>query len=216
MFGHVAGRQRRWPWVILSFLLALAFAGSFADTGEGINDWGILRLGSAVGLGISLLGLILTIRRRRRAEQDGERRSEGDDGAEGRPPTEEPARTYEEVFGLPLDIPLDREEERVPDAPEEGPPGDEEATMQAEGQPPAEQPPTEEPAPASEEDLQPQSADLDGDQGKVPVADEVEFQDHLRRMREELKARAEEAALRIKQREAELHEAASSAPDPQR
>ena len=34
-------------------------------------------------------------------------------------------------------------------------------------------------------------------------------------MREEFKARAEEAALRVKQREAELHEAAS-APDPQR
>jgi hypothetical protein len=34
-------------------------------------------------------------------------------------------------------------------------------------------------------------------------------------MREEFKARAEEAALRVKQREAELHEAASAA-DPER
>ena len=40
-------------------------------------------------------------------------------------------------------------------------------------------------------------------------------QDNLRRMREEFKARAEEAALRVKQREDELHEAASSS-DPKR
>jgi len=223
MFEQVAGRQRRWRWVILSFLFALAFAWSFAVMGDQVGvGWSILRVGSAAGLGLSLLRLVLTFissRHTRRAWKDDERRGEADQGAEmeaegsaGQPPTEKRAPTYQEVFGLQLDL----DEGRLPPAPEdEGWRGDE-LTTEAEGQPPAEQLPAEEPAATPEENVQPLHADLDGavNGGKALDAD-VESQDQLRRMREEFKARAEEAALRIKQREAELHKAAS-APDPGR
>ncbi|MCI0636130.1 MAG: hypothetical protein L0206_19775 [Actinobacteria bacterium] len=165
--------------------------------------WSILRIGSAVGLGISLLLLVrafISSRRLRRAQEDDGRRQEGDEGAEmgaegqqpgEQPPTEQRAPTYEEVFGLELDL----DAGSLPRAPEdEGWPADEGAVTEAEGQPSAEQLPAD----------QVKALDADG-----------ESQEHLRRIREEFKARAEEAALRVKQREAELHEAAS-APDPKR
>ena len=88
--------------------------------------------------------------------------------------------------------------------------------MEAEAQGWAEQQPAEEHAPTSEEDGQALDADLDEAVDRVEALDaDGDSQDNLRRMREEFKARAEEAALRVKQREAELHEAAS-APDPKR
>jgi hypothetical protein len=223
MFGHVAGRQRRSRWAILSFLFALAFAWSFAVMGERSGLWSILRLGLAVGLGISLLRLILTLassRSLRRGQENEELRAKADEGAEmeaeGQPPAEEPptekhALTYEEVFQVQPNIdlgslaPAPEDEEWQAEA-EEG------ADMEAEGQPPAEEPPTEDRAPTSdEEDLQALQPDPDGavDQVKAPEAD-VESQDSLRRMREEFAARAKEAELRVKQREAELDEAASA------
>jgi hypothetical protein len=160
--------------------------------------WSILRIGSAVGLGISLLLLVLTFISSRRL-----RRAEGDEGSEmgadgqqpgDQPPTEERAPTYEEVFGLDLDL----DEGSLPLAPEdEGWPGDEGVEMEAEAQPLSD-------------------ADLDEAVDQVEDLDpDGESQEHLRRMREEFRARAEEAALRVKQREAELQEAAS-APDPKR
>jgi hypothetical protein len=128
-------------------------------------------------------------------------------------PTEERAPTYEEVFGLEPDL----DEESLPRAPEdEGRPGDEGAEMEAEGQPSAEQLAAEERAPTSEEDVQALDADLDEAVDQVEALDaDGESQEQLRRIREEFKARAEEAALRVKQREAELHEAASAS-DPER
>jgi hypothetical protein len=224
--GHVAKRRRRWPWAILSVLFALAVAWSFAVMGEQVGDvWGILRIGSAVGLGISLLLLVLTSissRRLRRAQQGDGRRAEGDEGSAmgaeghqpgGQPPTEERAPTYEEVFGLQPDL----DAASLPRAPEdEGWPGDEGAEMEAEGQSWAEQLPAEEHAPTSEEEVQDLHAELDEAVDQVKALDaDGESQEHLRRIREEFKARAEEAALRVKQREAELHEAASTA-DPER
>ena len=176
MFEHVAGRQRRSRWAILSFLFALAFAWS-AVMGERSGLWSILRLGLAVGLGFSLLRLVLTLvssRTLRRGQENEEWRAEADEGA-------------------------DMEAE-------EG------ADMEAEGQPPADEPPAEDRAPTSdEEDLQVLQPDSDGavDQVEAPEAD-VESQDSLQRMREEFKARAKEAELRVKQREAELDEAASA------
>jgi hypothetical protein len=185
MSGHVAKRRRRWPWAILSFLFALAFAWSFADIEEQVGD--VLRIGSAVGLGISLLLLVrafISSRRHRRAQKDDGRPAEGD---EEQPPTEQRAPTYEEVFGLELDL----DAEGLPPAPaDEGWRSDDEH------------------APTSDEDVQALHADLDEavDQVEAPDADG----ENLRRIREEFKARAEEAALRVKLREAELHEAASA------
>ena len=215
MSGHVARRRRRWPWAILSLLFALALAWSFAVTAERVGDvWSILRIGSAVALGISLLLLIrafISSRRHRRAQRGDGRRAEGNEatGAEG----QERAPTYEEVFGLEPDL----DAGSLPGAPEdEGWTGDEEAETEAEGQPWAEQLPAEEHAPTSDEDVQALHADLEEPVDNVEALDaDGESQENLRRMREEFKARAEEAALRVKLREAELHEAASAS-DPER
>jgi len=214
MSGHVAKRRRRWPWAILSFLFALAFASSFAAMEEQVGS--VLRIGSAVGLGISLLLLVrasISSRRLRRAQKDDGPGAEGDEGAEMGVEGQERGPTYEEVFGLEADL----DAGSLPGAPEDGGwPGDEGAVMEAEGQPSAEQLAPEEGAPTSEDDLQALDADLEEAVDQVKAFDaDGESQDQLRRIREEFKARAEEAALRVKQREAELHEAAS-APDAER
>lgn len=222
MFGHVAGRPRRWPWVVLSFLFAMAFASSFAvmevQTEVQIDDdvLNIIRIGTAVGLGLSLLLLLFTSRRHRRASAE-KRRASGSDGKDERSPAEKHVQTYEEVFGVRHDL----DEGDLPIAPE----GEESLSqewqnaeeMMVEGDEPAEVP-----AAPSEEDLQPLPADVDGPVDNAEPVDQVESEDadvdsdeHLRKIREEFKARVEEAALRVKQREGEPHEAAS-APNPER
>ena len=198
MSGHGAKRRRRWPWAILSLLFALAFAWSFAVEGEPLDDvWNVLRIGSAVGLGISLLLLVrafVSSRRFRRAQKDDGRRAEGDEATEMGAEGQERGPTYEEVFGLEPDL----DAGSLPGAPEDG------------GQSPAEQL-AEEGAPTSDGDVQALHADLDEAVGQVEAAGaDDESQENLRRIREEFKARAEEAALRVKLREAELHEAASA------
>jgi hypothetical protein len=82
--------------------------------------------------------------------------------------------------------------------------------MEPEGQPSAELP-AEEPVFTSEDDAQSLEADLEEEVDQVEALDADGSQEDLRRMREEFRARAEEAALRVKQREAELQEAASVA-----
>jgi hypothetical protein len=215
MLGNV-GRHRRWPWTVLFFLFALTFVWSFSVMGEQVGDvWSILRIASAAGAGIALLLLVLMFvssRRRRRRERKGGSEMTADEQQQGEQPSTEAAPTYEEVFGLELDL----EQGSLLRAPkdEEWPgdePGDEGAELEVEAQPWAEQLPA---APTAEEDGQDLNADLDEevDEVRAPDAD-GDSEEHLRRMREEFKARAEEAAVRVKQREAGLHEAAS-APDP--
>ena len=198
MSGHGAKRRRRWPWAILSLLFALAFAWSFAVVGERAEDvWNVLRIVSAVGLGISLLLLVrafVSSRRLRRAQKADGRRAEGDEATEMGAEGQERGPTYEEVFGLEPDL----DAGSLPGAPEDG------------GQPSAEQL-AEEGAPTSDEDVQALHADLDDGVDQVEAAGaDGDSQENLRRIREEFKARAEEAALRVKLREAELHEAASA------
>jgi hypothetical protein len=193
MSGHTVGRKRKWPWAVLSVLFALSLAWSFAVMGEEAGGvWSILRIGSAVGLGLCLLRLILvsrSSRRLRRAQDDG-RRAEGDEGAEaegqpwGEQPADERSRTYEEVFGLHVDP----DAEGLPPAPEDG----------------------EWVASTSEDDVEAPQDDVDEHVDHVEPPDADGGEEHLQRMREEFRARAEEAALRVKQREAEL-EAASVA-----
>ena len=212
MSGHNAGRPRRWPWAVLSFLFAMTFAFAVPQAG---GVWSVIRIGSAVGLGISLLVLFrksIAARRHRRAQGGGET---AEMGSEGQPseeqPTEDRVRTYEEVFGLQPDL----DAEGLPAAPEdEGWPADEAPELEPEGQPSAEMPaeePAEEPASTSEDDAQPVEADLEEQVGQVEALEPDGSQEQLARMREEFRARAEEAALRVKQREAELQEAASVA-----
>ena len=178
MSGHIVGRKRKWPWVVLCALFALAVVWSFAgDVGS------ILRIVSAVGLGLCLLRLLLlsvSSRRLRRAQEDG---------------------------GQEFD------EEGLPPAPEDDEqwPGDERAEIDPEGQPPAEKS-SEEEASTSEDGGQAPDAGVDEDVDQDEALDaDGGSEEHLRRVREEFRARAEEAALRVKQREAELHEAASVA-----
>ena len=81
----------------------------------------------------------------------------------------------------------------------------------------------EEHAPTSEEDIQALEPDLDGEGDHVEAVEvetdaepvealevDDESQDALHKMREQFAARAKEAELRVKQREAELDEAASA------
>ena len=131
------------------------FAAVEAQTGD---LWSMLRLGSAVGLAVSLLLLGLTFISAKdvvRAAVDAERAlpdetQEGDQGeetkAQGRQPedqpsTEERVPTYAELFGLESElhagIPA-----RVPEDGER--PGDGQAVLEAEGQLPVEQLPAEE------------------------------------------------------------------------
>ena len=220
MSGHTAGRKRKWAWAILSVLFALTFAWSFTVMREQVGGvWSILRIGSAVGSGLCLLRLVLlTIssrRLRREHEDDGRREGDGaaETEAEGQPSgeqalTEDRARTYEEVFGLQLDV----DGEGLPPAPEDEEwPGDERTEMEPEGQPSADQLPAEERA-STADDVEAPQADVDEEVDQVEALEaDGGSQEHLQRIREEFRARAEEAALRVKQREAELHEAASVA-----
>jgi len=240
------------------------FAVVEAQTGD---LWGMLRLGSAVGLAVSLLLLGLTFVSSKgpvRAPEDVEparldEPQEADDAGEtkaerqqpeGQQPTEKRVPTYAEIFGLESDL----DAEILALAPEDGEPADEGAVMEAEGQPspdpsaeplPAEPLPAEEPDPTSEEDVPALHADLDEavDQVKALDADGVSqesmqesmrqwpeefhdmFQDmasegdaptqEMRQRREEFKARAKQAELRLKKQDAELHEA-PSAPNAER
>ena len=222
MFGHVAGRQHRSRWAILSFLFALAFAWSFTVMGDQVGgNWTILRLGLGVGLGISLLRLVLTFvssRHHRRAQEN-----DGSVGveAEGQPSAEESSGrplTYEEVFQVQLNVD-DGSLASASENEEWQPESSEGAEMEAEAEPSVEEFPVEEhveePATTADEDVQ---ADFDGavehvDADVEPVeASSVggDTQDALQKMREEFAARAKEAELRVKQREGEPDEAASA------
>ena len=132
------------------------FAAVEAQTGD---LWSMLRLGSAVGLAVSLLLLGLTFISAKdlvRAAVDAQptpldETQEGDQGEEtkaqgrqpeGQPPTETRVPTYGELFGLEsefhAEIPA-----RVPEDGER--PGDGRAVLEAEGQPSAEQLPADQP-----------------------------------------------------------------------
>jgi hypothetical protein len=163
--------------------------------------------------------LLFTFKRGRRAKGE----TAGNDGTEERPPAEKHVQTYEEVFGVRDDL----DEGGLPRAPEgeeslsEEWKNAEEAMVEGDGLP-EQQEPAEVPASTFEDGLQPVQADVDGSVDKAESDDQVESGDadvdsdeHLRKIREEFKARVEEAALRVKQREGDPQEAAST-PNPER
>ena len=172
-----------------------------AQTGD---LWTMLRLGSVIGLAISLLLFGLTFVSSKapvRASDDDERarldeRQEADQGVEKaevqeqaeqaeQPATEQRAPTYEEVFGRESDL----DAGSPSGAPEEAEwPGDEGPEMEAEGQQAsAEQLPAEEPAPTSDEDVQALHADLDEavDQVKAALDADGESQESVGQWPEE-------------------------------
>ncbi|MGH2577846.1 MAG: hypothetical protein ACRDG9_08895 [Actinomycetota bacterium] len=227
MFGHVSGRKRRSRWAILSFLLALALAWSLAA----MREQTILWVGLAVGLGISLLITFVSSRRLRRARKNDERETH-DEGQASEEASTDKRLTYEEVFQVQLNVDdaslagAHEDEERSAEV-------DEAMEIEAEGQPSAEEPVVEEALAeealaeehpgTSEEDIQALEPDLDGAVDHVEAVEvetdaepvkalevDDESQDALQKMREAFAARAKEAELRVKQREAELDEAASA------
>jgi hypothetical protein len=235
MFGHVAGRKRRSRWAILSLLFALALAWSLAA----MREQTILWVGLAVGLGMSLLITFISSRRLRRARKHDEHETQAERQTSEEASTDK-RLTYEEVFQVQLNVDDAslagaREDEEWPaevdeavEIEAEGEPMVEEPRAEevlAE-EALAEEALAEEHAGSSEEDVQALEPDLDEEVDHVeaveveadveadvePVALEVddESQDALQKMREEFAARAKEAELRVKQREAELDEAASA------
>jgi len=230
MFGHVAGRKRRSRWAILSFLFALALAWSFAA----MREQTILWVGLAVGLGISLLITFVSSRRLRRARKNDERQTQAEGQASEEASTDR-RLTYEEVFQVQLNVD-DASLAGVHEDEEWPAEVDEAMEIEAGGQSSAEEPVAEEAlaeehASTSEEDLQALEPDLDETVDHVEAVEAVEADvepveadvepvealevddeshDALQRMREEFAARAKEAELRVKQREAELDEAASA------
>jgi hypothetical protein len=230
MFGHVAERKRRSRWAILSVLLALALAWSLAA----MREQTILWVGLAVGLGISLLITFVSSRRLRRA-----RKSDGQETQADRQTSEEASAdrrlTYEEVFQVQLNVD-DASLAGVQGDDQWQAEVDEAVEIEAEEEPIVEEPiveealaeealaeeaSAEEHAPTSEEDaLEP---DVDGEVDHVEAVEvetdaepveaidvDDESNDALQKMREAFAARAKEAELRVKQREAELDEAASA------
>jgi hypothetical protein len=198
MSGNIAGRQRKWPWAFLSFLFAMTFAFAVSQVG---GVWSIVRIGSAVGLGISVLVLVIRVissRRLRHAEEN-VAGAEGDEVAETEPDAEEGPRTYEEVFGLQPHLDTDG----LPPAPE-----DEEAwagnEVEETGIDAEETGVDAEAFEASEAE----ASEVEGSEAEVETLEaDGGLQDDLQRMREEFRARAEQAALRVKQREAEPQDA---------
>jgi hypothetical protein len=174
------------------------FALVEAQTGD---LWSMVRLGSAIGLALSLLLLGLTFvssKARVRAREDVEparldERHEADEDVEtkaerqqpvAQPPAEKRVPTYAELFGPESDL----EEEIPAGAHEVGDgPSEEAAVMEAEVQPSAEQVrpaepmaaeqpaaeplPAEEPAPAAEESVSAPHADLDEAMDQVEALD---------------------------------------------
>ena len=216
MSGNIAGRQRKWPWAFLSFLFAMIFAFAVSQVG---GVWSIIRIGSAVGLVISLLVLVLkVISSRRLARAEGNAvRAEGDQaaetGAEGQQQDQSSAeggpRTYEEVFGLKPDL----DAEGLPPAPEDEVEwaGDEVAETVADDEAieAAE-------ADASEVEVETHEVEVETHEAEVETHEaDGGPQDDLQRIREEFRARAEQAAIRVKQRKAEPQDAEPQDAEPQ-
>ena len=170
------------------------------------NAWSTLRLVFGVGLLVSLLFLVLAFVRPRRPVRaraheerpENEERHEGDVGAKT---SAERRPSYEEVFGLPHE--LDQTVERDGDL--EGEPDELDGDPAHLGGDP--------------ETLEGDPEELDGDPEALKsirqwdekyegmVQEELQTQELMRQRREEFKARAEAAALRVKKLEAEPDEA---------
>jgi hypothetical protein len=223
MFGYVAERQQRSGWVILPLLFILAFAWWIAVVAQRAGESGnILRLGLAVAVGLSLPNLGYTyMMKRRRRHKDEAKSAEGEGGpdteADGQPTAEESSEdrplTYGEIFNP--DQP-DLDDGGLPPWVEgEGwhAEGNESEGEGTEGQSPAEEP-SEEHAPTSEEGVFADQTDLGETVDLEAIQADLEAQESLRRLREEFKARAMEAELRVKQRQAELDQAESNPTTP--
>ena len=192
-----------------------------AQTGDG---WSMLRLGSAVGLAVSLLLLALTFvpsRRLRPAPSAGDHEvvdeGAGKGAGEPDPAEEHPAEgltpTYEEIFGLQHGVDRTVDQHEAPEGDPETFDGDPEG--RAEDPETDDDPEVRAEDPETDGDPEGRQADPEAmksirqwDENYQDMVDEeLKTQELMRQRREEFKARAEAAALRVKKQDAELQEA---------
>jgi hypothetical protein len=237
MFGHVAGRKRRSRWAILSFLLALALAWSLAAMREQTILWVGLAVGLSISLLITFVSSRRLRRARKHDDQDtqAERQTSDESSTDKRLTYEEVFQVQLNVddaslAGVQEDEESPAEVDEAVEIEAEGEPIVEEPIVEepiveealAE-EALAEEAFAEEHAPTSEEDIQALEPDVDGEVDHVEAVEvetdaepvealevDDESNDALQKMREAFAARAKEAELRVKQREAELDEAASA------
>jgi hypothetical protein len=172
--------------------------------------WPSLRLVFVVGLAVSLLFLVLAFVRPRRRDTRQEGVVSAETNAEGQPhepPTEPRGPSYEEVFGVRPEVEDETVEQR----------GDPEGAQEALDD-------DREPFEGEPEALEGEPEALEGDPEALKsivqwdekyedmVVEELQAQELMRQRREEFKARAEAAALRVKKLEAEPDQA-SPTPD---
>jgi hypothetical protein len=239
MFGHVAGRQHPSRWVILSFLFTAALAWSVAVVGERVGDtWGFLRLGLTIALIVSVgrLGVVY-MKSRRQRRKEAERSAQWDETNQSDAQPAEQRRTYGEIFyGSPPEpdghddrddhdesgeaeletaghdelVETDVDEQAV-DVDEDDEIGVE--VMQGDAvEVDLDAALGEDELVEGDHDAQTDTLD-EGDTFDVAdIEADIESQDAMQRMREEFKARAKEAQLRLKQRDAE-HDEAPAAPN---
>jgi hypothetical protein len=240
MFGHVAFRERSSRWPTVPFLVAMALAWSFAmmqnRTSEVRVGLGTM-LAVAVGLPALRDGVILIGRRRR--EKKAERHGEADETPAEESTSEENRPTYEDIFGAPVVTDGDQHESGDGDHDDtaghgeaDEPVGEIQADGDAGWMDDGDQAGDGDDMTVELDDGDGMTVEVDGDgmtlevetddgeqrdaEVDEPTADveairsELESEEAIRLLREEFKARAQEAELRIKQRQAELEQAPSA------
>jgi hypothetical protein len=229
--------------VTLSFLFAVGLTWSFSVVGDRVGDtWGFLRLGLTIALIVSVgrLGAVY-MRSRRRRRKEAEREAQRDpEQVEGQA---EQRLTYGEIFyGTPPDPdgdldPKDESAESETDTTMEH-----DEVVEADADAHADDVDVDENDEVEVEVIRNEAAEAEFDDafagsdaaeavddgevndvdqfdqgGTVEVSDmapDLEADDSLQRMREEFKARAREAQLRLQQRDAESHEAPAAPKSP--
>jgi hypothetical protein len=239
MFGHVAFREQPSRRLILPFLAAMALAWSFAIMQSRVGEVR-LSLGAMLAVAVGLPALrdgVILIGRRRREKK--ERHGEADEAPAEESTPEENRPTYEDIFGAPVVTDGDQVESGDGDHDDtaghgEGdePVGEIQADGDAGWMDDGDQAGDDEGMTVELEAGDGMTVEVDGDGMTVeveagdgeprdadvdePTADvdairsELESEEAIRLLREEFKARAQEAELRIKQRQAELEQAPSA------
>jgi len=226
MFGHVVDRDHSSRWPTVSILFAAALASSFAMVHRSSGP----RLGIGTMLAIAIVlsglrvGVMLIGAKRRRRDRKAQQQAAQDETAPGEQPTEEPRPTYEDVFGAPAgsEPPADQVEPAGDGEAQE--PGGEIETADDDGdgdwmsaevdagdvhedvhEDVEEEDATEEGATERlEAEIGQTSADVEA------IKSELESEEAIRRLREEFRTKATEAALRIQQRHEELDQGSSA------
>jgi hypothetical protein len=238
MFEHVADRAYASRWLSTLFLFAVALAWFFATMAHRVGDSRV-SLGTtlAVAVGVSGLrvGVMLIGRRRRERKADREAAGGAAETDLAEPEDESAAEdhrpTYEDVFGASAeaDQPSEQNESAADgdaDGTSDQPEGWHAESDDTSGEIEAVDGEADgiggelEAGHTDDEQMSEPLEQLDAEIGEASadqasadveaIKSELESEEAIRRLREEFRARAREAQLRIEQREAELHDAATA------